>query len=98
MENLKNQKFIINENDNKQRNIVVISLNQEDFNNWRINKIKKDGLDTVRKFNIGDTRFYCISKLNNLCSLNVDEITETEYAKENKDYEKIKLIAMSNLK
>ena len=76
--------------DNKQRSIAVISLDTQDFLNWKSeNNLVGDGLEHPRRFKIGNTTYYCISKVINLCSLRVDGVIETKYAKENKEYEKI---------
>lgn len=82
----------------RQRSIAVISLDTQDFKLWKLeHKLKHDGLDTQRRFKIGNITYYCISKVCDLCSLAIDEIIETEYAKENKEYEHIKLVAKDNL-
>lgn len=82
----------------RQRSIAVISLDAQDFQLWKNeNILKHDGLDTRRRFKIDNTTYYCISKVCDLCSLGLDEITETEYAKENKEYEQIKLVARGNI-
>lgn len=82
----------------RQRSIAVISFDTQDFQLWKNeNNLKHDGLDTQRKFKVSNTTYHCISKARDLCSLALDEITETEYAKENKEYEQIKLEARGNL-
>ena len=76
----------------RQRSIAVISLDAQDFQLWKNdNNLKHDGLDTQRRFKVGNTTYYCVSKVCDLCSLALDEITETKYAKENKEYEQIKI-------
>ena len=88
----------LNISDVRQRSIAVISLDTHDFKLWKNeNNIKHDGIDIQRRFKVGNTTYYCISKVCDLCSLNLDEIIETEYAKENKEYEQIKLVAHGNL-
>jgi len=82
----------------RQCSIAVISLDTYDFQLWKNeNNLKHDGLDTQRKFKVGYITYHCITKVCDLCSLALDEITETEYAKENKEYEQIKLVARGNL-
>ena len=82
----------------RQRSIAVISLNARDFQLWKNdNNLKHDGLNTQKRFKIGKTTYYCVSKVCDLCSLALDEITETKHAKENKEYEQIKLLARGNL-
>ena len=82
----------------RQRSIAVISFDSQDFQLWKSdNNLKHDGLGTRRRFKIGNTTYYCISKVCDLCSLSLDDITETEYAKENKEYEEIKLVVRGNL-
>lgn len=88
----------LNISDVRQRSIAVISLDAHDFNLWKNeNNLNPDGLDTLKRFNIDNTTYYCISKVCDLCSLNLDEIIETEYSKENKEYEQIKLVARGYL-
>jgi hypothetical protein len=88
----------LNISDVRQRSIAVISLDTQDFQLWKNeNNLKHDGLGTRRRFKIDNTIYYCISKVCDLCSLTLDEITETKYAKENKEYEYIKLVARGNL-
>jgi hypothetical protein len=88
----------LNISDIRQRSIAVISLDAHDFKLWKNkNNLKHDELDTQKKFKVGNTTYYCISKVYDLCSLALDEITETEYAKENKEYGQIKLVARGNL-
>jgi hypothetical protein len=88
----------LNISDVRQRSIAVISLDTNDFKLWKNkNNLKHDGLDTQRKFKISNTTYYCVSKVCDLCSLRLDEIIETEYAKENKEYEQIKLAVRVNL-
>lgn len=88
----------LNISDVRQRSIGVISLDTHDFKLWKNeNNLKHDGLDTVRRFKIDNTTYYCISKVCDLCSLAIDEIIETKYAKENKEYEQIKLVARGNV-
>lgn len=73
------------------RSVAVISLNRDDFQLWKLNnKLQEDGLGTRRKFQIGNVRYYCISKVYELCSFTLDEITETDHAKENEEYEQIR--------
>lgn len=87
----------LNISDVRQRSIAVISLDTQDFKRWKIeSNLKHDGLDRQRKFKIGNITYHCISKVCDLCSLTIDEIIETEYAKENKKYEQIKLAARGN--
>lgn len=82
----------------KEHNIAVISLNVHDFKLWKsFNNLKEDKIGTEKKFRIKNTRYHCISKVKDLCSLGIDEIIETNYAKENKEYEEIKLVARNNL-
>lgn len=88
----------LNISDVRQRSIVVISLDTQDFKLWKLeSNLKHDGLDTQRRFKVGNTTYYCISKVYDLCSLGIDEIIETEYAKENKEYEQIMLVARTCL-
>jgi hypothetical protein len=78
--------------DNTQRSIAVISLDSHDFQLWKTeNNLKHDGLSMKRKFKIGNVTYYCISCVEDLCSLSLDSVTETQYANENKEYEHIKL-------
>lgn len=80
--------------DVRQRSIVVISLDIEDFKLWKSeNKIKEDGTGTQRKFKTGNDTYYCITEVSDLCSLGIDEIIETKHAKENKEYVQIRLVA-----
>jgi len=88
----------LNISDVRQRSIAVISLDTNDFKLWKTdNNLKHDGLDTQRRFKVGNATYYCISKVCDLCSLAIDEIIETKYAKENKEYEQIKLVARGNV-
>jgi hypothetical protein len=87
----------LNMSDVRQRSIAVISLDTQDFKLWKlVSNLKHDGLDTQRRFKVGNTTYYCISKVCDLCSLAIDKIIETEYAKENKEYKQIKLVARGN--
>lgn len=97
------EKLVKNKNLNllniDKRTVVVISFSLEDFKLWKNNsKLKPDGLDRQRRFVVGNTTYYCVFRVNDLCSITVDEIIETERAKENKEYEQIKLIARGNMK
>ena len=84
---------------NKQHHIAVISLDTNDFKHWKSkNNLKEDDIMTSRKFKIGNVTYYRILKVCDLCSLTIDEIIETERAKENKEYERIKLTSNFNLK
>jgi len=75
----------------KNHSIGVISLDAEDFMLWKEDiKLFGDGLETRKRFKIGNITYFCISNLNDLCSVRFDEVIETNYAKENEIYEDIK--------
>ena len=82
----------------KHKNIIIVSLNTEDFLNYKEeNNLKGDGLETIKKFKIGNKQYYRISKVRHLCSLGVDGIIETDNAKKNIEYENIMESVKQNL-
>lgn len=79
-----------------QRNVAVICLNPSDFINWKMeNKqhyddiISNENMNTTKRFSIGETTYFRINKVIDLCSLNIDEIIETKQAKNNIEYNEI---------
>jgi hypothetical protein len=73
------------------RNIGVICSNQSDFLNWKKNNdFTVMNLDTKNKFETEFNRYYSIVMVDNLRGCAFDEIIETDYAKENKNYAEIK--------
>lgn len=83
---------------NKEKTIAVLSLDIEDFQDWKNkNNLEEQGLDTQRKFKSGNNTYICISTVGDSCSYGFDEIIETDYAKENSDYEEIKSVVRTCL-
>ena len=83
----------------KQHSIAVISLNVQYFQRWKNDtNLNSDLINTRRKFKVNNTTYHCITKVSDLHSLNLDEIIQTKFAIENKDYENLKLLAQANLK
>jgi len=81
-----------------QSNIAVISLDTKDFLNWKENNnLRGGGLQYRKKFKIGNNVYNCITKANDLCSLTVNDVIETEHAKENEEYDEIKMVIKGNL-
>lgn len=74
------------------KNIGVISLNSDDFITWKKdnNLFSINGIDTKIKFTMGMKTYYCISKVEDLCSKRFDEVMETNDAKSNPSYNGIK--------
>jgi len=71
-------------------NVGVISLNTNDFLYWKEkNGLKGEGLDNKRKFKVGNSVYFCLTSIGDTCSLELNEVIETEKAKLNKEYEEI---------
>lgn len=88
----------LNPSDTKQRSIAVLSSNTNDFQAWkRDNNIKPTGVDKMRRFTVGNTTYHCISNVSDLCAINLDDIIETEHAKDNEEYEQMISVAQDNL-
>lgn len=84
--------------DDVQRSIAVISLDTQDFKLWSFEyELIYEGFEQQRKIKVGNTTYYCISKVCDLCSLSINEILETKHAKENKEYDEIKSVITGNL-
>ena len=77
------------------KTIAVISFDVEDFKRYLIYMRKTEN---PKKMKCGFDTFYCISNLCDMHSISFDEIIETVYAKENKNYEQIKQMTGFNLK
>jgi hypothetical protein len=81
-----------------QRFVAVLSLNAHDFLLWKYDSNFKDvRLETQKRFIVDNTTYFCASDVYGLRAFALDEIIETEHAKENKEYEQMKLAAQSNL-
>lgn len=81
------------------RNVAVISLSISDFNLWKsVNGLKSDGMGMPGRFMIGNTTFFNISDPCHSISLVFDAYAETEQAKKNKKYDRIKLCVRGGLK
>ncbi len=85
-------KWSINQIYGTQRKVIaVISYDVQDFLNWRKENIDDSSIsrDTQRRITVNNKIYYCISRPEHLCSLDIDEVIETESAKSNKHYDKI---------
>lgn len=78
-------------NDSSEKNIGVIAYDTNDFINWKKTaNLEHDGIDTKRKFKIGNKIYHCLTKESDLCSMRFSEVIETNDAKSNKEYVDIK--------
>ena len=69
------------------KTVMVIAYNIDDFHNWCLkNKLNKSFL---RSFNIKDVRYIGITRMQELRGYGIDEIMETDRAKENREYNSI---------
>lgn len=85
--------------DDPQRNIAVISFSNHDFILWAHNNgLKAEGFVTSKRFMIGNTTFFNISDPCDSISMVFDAYAETEQAKKNKNYDRIKLYVRGRLK
>lgn len=74
----------------KYNNIAVISADNEDFIQWRIdNKLESFSKQTVRKFQISNTIYWRILSIEDLKGINMNWVISTELAKTNENYDKI---------
>jgi len=81
------------------KTIAVISFDVEDFKRYmKDNFIGGYTTRTSKKMKSGFDTYYGISNLCDMHSISFDEIIETNYAKENKNYEQIKQMTGFNLK
>ena len=84
---------------NVKEHVAVICLDTEDFLQW-----KKEGksfpkeYSSYNKFTDGDCMYHRVSRIDHLCSIPVNRIVETKYAKQNKEYLNIMEVVKSNLK
>lgn len=73
-----------------ERRIFVISLDTQDFINWKRNsKFAQIPLDVPRRFKDGKDTYQCITDVCGLKSYTADKVIETEHAVENPDYYQI---------
>jgi hypothetical protein len=80
-------------NNSTEKNIGVIAYDTDDFINWKKGaNLEHDGIDTKRKFKIGNKIYHCLTNSSDLCSKRFSEVIETEKAISNKEYLKIKNI------
>lgn len=93
---------ITNQNNNlkdiHQRNIAVISLNCQDFKEWRINNNLYVDNFSLKMFKANNCNYRCISSLCNVYGMQFDEIIETSDARKNKEYDEIKSLIKICLK
>jgi len=81
----------------RSRIIAVISLDTQDFKNWKLeSNLKPDGFEYPKKFKVGNELYIGISNVYELCSIHLDSVIETKNAKMNKDYEQIKYAAKAS--
>ena len=88
-----NRKFKLTEVLGSDRLIAVICLNLNDFDAWQKEvSLVEDGFRLKDRFKVGDTTYLAVRDELILCSKRIDGFTETNYAKENLGYEKIKML------
>lgn len=77
-------------NSNFSKIIIVLSLDINDFLYWRKqNNLIPTSLDCKNRFINNSILYICINKSIDLCSVNFDEVIETDNAKLNKEYNEI---------
>ena len=99
-ENLKRSSFIVASLPLRflpKHNIAVISLDRLDFRIWCHNRFKHCKTKEGNSLENGRDTYICISRVTDLCSLDLDEVIETDRAKENKEYQQIKTFSKYNL-
>lgn len=81
------------------KTIAIISFDVEDFKRYMITQfINIRKTEKPKKIKCGFDTYYCISDICDMHSISFNEIIETDYAKENKNYEQIKQMTGFNLK
>lgn len=81
------------------KEIAVISLNIEDFKQWMSERgLVGNMINTPRRIKCGNVIYHCISNSIHPRSYSFDEIIETDYAKENKEYDLIITVIRPNLR
>jgi hypothetical protein len=85
--------------DNVVKNVGIICVDKDDFLNYRINNNHSplDGVYTPRKYSFKGVMYWSITSVPDLCSLALDEIVETNWAKRNPYYDEIIYAAQPNL-
>jgi hypothetical protein len=72
------------------KTVMVISLGQNDFLNWRDKSgLIPEGVSFVHRFSVGNITYRKVSCICDTKSMTVDQIIETDRAKENPEYNRI---------
>lgn len=77
--------------------IGVIACDTHDFKEWKVSNGFKPTNETLKIFEIYNTVYVRIEKEDDLCSISLNEILETERAKENPEYTQILNRAKQNM-
>jgi len=77
--------------ENPKRYVGVISHTIDRFKDWKIEEgfVEIHKGDTQRRFTVGDTTYICITRPEHVCGYAFDEVTRSDGAWRNKDFDKI---------
>lgn len=83
---IENKKIDIEEKEMFEKNIAVVCLDAQDFQVWKaINGFgaKEFESDNYKNFKIGNKKYFCITKISDLCSIKFEKFYVSEYGRLN---------------